>query len=221
MSTVPARLIGAASAAWAIAALALCAVALAEPAEIEGYAYDEAKRCHSRPSPGALALVGWLDRHSRGSNWGIMRCSKLGKRNYSLHAEGRAVDWHLSAASPADRRDAGRLISLLLAPDEAGNRHALARRMGVQEIIWDCRSWWSGSDRMGPYSACFDRKGKRKRVDVTSAHRDHVHIGLNLDGARKRTSFWRRHSIFRTSAGALAAEQDLHRCRSRPLHRLG
>ena len=63
----------------------------------------------------------------------------------------------------------------------------------MQEIIWNCRSWWSGADRMGPYSYCYDRHGRRrKHLDETLAHRNHVHIGLNLDGARLRTSFWRR-----------------------------
>jgi hypothetical protein len=65
--------------------------------------------------------------------------------------------------------------------------------MGVQEIIWDCRSWWAGGERMDEYSACFDDRGKRKRgLDKTLAHRDHVHIGLSRAGARMRTSFWRR-----------------------------
>ena len=64
--------------------------------------------------------------------------------------------------------------------------------MGIQEIIWNCRSWWSGAERMEPYSACFTEKGKpRKRVDRTTAHRDHIHFGLSWAGARKRTSFWR------------------------------
>ena len=193
--SLSARVVRAATTAWLVAVLALFGAAAAEAqgeaAEIEGYSYDRATGCHKRPSPGALALVGWLERNSRGSNWGIMRCSKLGKRNYSLHAEGRAVDWHLSASRPADRRAARRLIERLLAPDGAGNEHALARRMGVQEIIWDCRSWWAGAERMGPYSACFDGRGRKRRVDVTTAHRDHVHIGLNRAGARMRTSFWR------------------------------
>jgi hypothetical protein len=81
----------------------------------------------------------------------------------------------------------------LLAPDRDGNEHALARRMGIQEIIWNCRSWWSGSEGMGPYSVCDDGKGRRKKhVDETLAHRNHVHLGMSLDGARMRTSFWRR-----------------------------
>ena len=160
---------------------------------IEDYRYDHAKRCRKRPSPGALALQDWLASNSRGVTWGIMRCERLSRRNYSLHAEGRAIDWHLDARDRADRRAARRLILTLLATDKAGNAHALARRMGVQEIIWDCRSWWSGAERMGRYSYCYGKRGKRKkRLDATQAHRNHIHIGLNLAGARKRTSFWRR-----------------------------
>jgi hypothetical protein len=120
-----------------------------------------------------------------------MRCEKLGRGNYSLHAAGRAIDWHLSVHSRADRRAAKQLINLLLATDKAGNDHALARRMGVQEIIWDCRSWWSGSSGMDRYSLCYNDKGRRVRVDDTSAHRDHIHIGLSMAGAKGRTSFWR------------------------------
>jgi hypothetical protein len=121
-----------------------------------------------------------------------MRCEKLSRRNYSLHSEGRALDWHLDARNAADRRAGRRLIKLLLAPDRAGNPHALARRMGVQEIIWDCRAWWSGAERPVRYSACYSRRGKpRRRVDATSAHRDHIHFGLNRMGAARLTSFWR------------------------------
>jgi hypothetical protein len=158
---------------------------------VDDYAYDHAKRCRKRPMPGALAMVEWLEQNAGGVSWGIMRCSKLSKHDYSLHAEGRAIDWHLDAAVPADRREAKRLIMLLLASDKAGNPHALARRMGIQEIIWDCRSWWAGAERLGPYSLCFDRRGNPvKGVNKTLAHRDHIHIGLSLAGARKRSSFW-------------------------------
>ena len=35
-----------------------------------------------------------------------------------------------------------------------------------------------------PYRVCFNEKGKpRKRVDKTSAHRDHIHIGMTKAGA--------------------------------------
>ncbi len=159
---------------------------------IEDYRYDHARRCVRHPRAGALSLQRWLGRHAAGESWGIMRCEKLGPRNYSLHAEGRALDWHLDARTPAGRRAGDRLIRMLLAPDSAGNPHALARRMGVQEIIWDCRAWWSGADRPLRYSACYSKRGKpRRHVNATIAHRDHVHIGLDKMGAAKLTSFWR------------------------------
>ena len=159
---------------------------------IDDQSYDHATRCRRNPSAGALALQDWLTLHVRGTSWGIMRCEKLSRRNYSLHAEGRALDWHLDASDPADRRAARRLIDLLLATDRAGNPQALARRMGIQEIIWNCRSWWAGSERMGDYSVCFSAAGKRRDgVSTTLAHRDHIHLGLNRAGAAKRTSFWR------------------------------
>jgi len=159
---------------------------------IDDYRYDHASRCRRRPAPGTVALQSWLTAHVRGVSWGIMRCEKLSRRDWSLHSEGRALDWHLDVTDRTDRRAARKIIRLLLATDRTGNRHALARRMGIQEIIWDCRSWWSGSDGMDDYSVCFTDSGKPRRgVSPTLAHRDHIHFGLSRAGAAKRTSFWR------------------------------
>jgi hypothetical protein len=159
---------------------------------IEPSRYDHARRCLHRPQPGTLALERWLGRHFRGVSWGIMRCEKLGPGNFSLHAEGRALDWHLDAAVPRQRRAAANLIRMLLAADRRGNATALARRMGVQALIFNCRSWWAGSSRLDGYDYCYRRDGKlRRHLDRTAAHRDHVHIELDWAGARKRTSFWR------------------------------
>jgi hypothetical protein len=157
---------------------------------IDGYRYDYARRCVKKPTPGALAMESWLEHNSSGVFWGIMRCERLGPHDYSLHADGRAIDWHLDVHTAPGRKEAERLISLLLAPDRLGNEHALARRMGVQEIIWNCRAWWSGPGGMEPYSVCYDKRGHRIHVDDTTAHRNHIHIGLNRLGARKLTSFW-------------------------------
>ena len=159
---------------------------------IDDYRYDYAKRCLKKPQKGTRALESWLGRHAKGITWGIMRCEKWGHGRASLHAEGRALDWHLDVHDRADKREAERIINLFLAPDKQGNEHALARRMGVQEIIWNCRSWYSGSERLERYSVCYDRKGHRRRhVDDTTAHRNHIHFGLNWRGARKKTTFWR------------------------------
>jgi hypothetical protein len=157
---------------------------------IDGYRYDYARHCTKKPTPGALAMVSWLKQHSSGVFWGIMRCEKLGPHDYSLHSDGRAIDWHLDAHTAAGRREARRLISLFLAPDKLGNQHALARRMGIQELIWNCTAWWSGPGGMEKYSVCYDKKGHKLHIDDTTAHRNHIHIGLNRLGARKLTSFW-------------------------------
>ena len=152
---------------------------------IEEDVYDHATRCKPRTTPGIKLLEAWVDRHFRGESWGVFRCEKLSKTTTSLHSEGRALDWHLDVRSKAERRAAYFMIDRFLAPDANGNHNALARRMGVQELIFDCRSWFSGSEGLGDYSGC---QGK---TDRTTAHRDHIHIGLNAQGAAAQTSFWR------------------------------
>ena len=67
-------------------------------------------------------------------------------------------------------------------------------------IIRPCVAWFtpydtwlkSMSERIGLHSlkpAPGSRK-PRKRVDKTTAHRDHIHIGMTKAGANGRTSFW-------------------------------
>jgi hypothetical protein len=161
---------------------------------IEDPTYDGARRCTPKASRhGMLALQHWLERNGRGVFWGSYRCEKWGKGQASLHAENRAIDWHLDAAVRADGRAAEKLIRLLLAPDTAGNPQALARRMGVEELIWDCGYWGAGMTQFTEYRPCYGKRGKRKRkVNATIAHRDHLHIGMTKRGAAARTSFWRR-----------------------------
>jgi hypothetical protein len=158
---------------------------------IEDSIYDVATKCKKRNNPGIVAMTAWLGENARGVFWGSYRCEKWGKGSASLHAENRAIDWHLDAAVTADRKDADKLFRLLLAPDKAGNPQALARRMGVEELIFDCGYWGAGMTNFQPYSPCYTKKGKlRKKVDRTTAHRDHVHIGMTKAGAKGTTSFW-------------------------------
>ena len=161
---------------------------------IEDPAYDGARKCTPKASrPGMLALQRWLERNSRGVFWGSYRCEKWGKRQASLHAENRAIDWHLDVSNSADERAAEKLVRLLLAPDTAGNPQALARRMGVEELIWDCGYWSAGMTQFTEYRPCYGKRGKLKRkLNATIAHRDHVHIGMTKRGAAARTSFWSR-----------------------------
>jgi hypothetical protein len=85
-------------------------------------------------------------------------------------------------------------VKLLLAPDKDGNSAALARRMGVQGLIFDCKAWFGNWDgQMGDYSYCYGKNGKRKKnLDPTQAHMNHVHIELNKLGAQKKTTFWNK-----------------------------
>ena len=161
---------------------------------IEDATYDPATRCANRRRPGMVAFQSWLEANAKGVSWGTYRCERWGKDSASLHAEGRALDWHLDASRAADRREAQRIITLLLAPDRLGNPMALARRMGVQEIIWDCGYWGAfGASEFKRYIPCLNRKGRwLKGVNATVAHRDHIHFGLSRDGALGRTSFWSR-----------------------------
>lgn len=159
---------------------------------LEGYSYDYAKHCRDHVPKGMRLLNRWLDHHVRGESWSIYRCEKLSPHNYSLHSEGRAIDWHLDRSVPKDRRAANRLIRTLLAKDRHGNQAALARRMGIQGIIFDCRAWWSNPGGMGKYSYCYKANGHiRHNLDPTAAHRNHVHLELTKKSARAKTSFWR------------------------------
>lgn len=160
---------------------------------IEDAEYDPATRCLRTRRPGVDAMAAWLAANHRGAFWGAYRCELWGKGRASLHAEGRAIDWHLDERRPADRAAAAKLIRLLLAPDSAGEPHALARRMGVQELIWDCGYWGAGMDGFRDHRDCLGRDGvtPRRKVSPTVAHRDHIHIGLTKAGAMGRTSFWR------------------------------
>ena len=126
---------------------------------IDPIEYDAARRCTPKEKPGVAAFTRWLQRNARGVFWGSYRCEKWGKGSASLHAENRAVDWHLDAYDRTDRAHAAGLIAMLLAPDAEGNPHALARRMGVQEIIWDCSYWSAGMTDFKQYSPCFKRNG--------------------------------------------------------------
>jgi hypothetical protein len=154
---------------------------------MDPYRTDPTRGCAKGPQPGAVALRSWLESRFIGQSWGIFNCRKVaGSSRWSLHAEGRALDWKLDAYDKAQRQAGDRIVALLLRKDKNGNPDALARRMGLQEVIWRCRVWSSARGGPRPYAPCAN-----PNVDKTIAHRDHIHIGLSWAGARKRTTFWR------------------------------
>ena len=55
-------------------------------------------------------------------------------------------------------------LAVVCSPDVLDK--ALARRMGVQEIIWDCGYWSQGSTEFHGLDECYDDRGhRRKRID--------------------------------------------------------
>ncbi len=108
---------------------------------------------------------------------GIVRSCSVGGR--SEHKEGRAFDWGVSAKTPAGRAKAARFLTWLLKKDRYGNEYAMARRLGIQYVIWNRKIW-------GAYNAS---SGWRKYTGA-NPHTDHVHISFTWAGARAKTSFW-------------------------------
>jgi hypothetical protein len=155
--------------------------------------YERAKGCSKGAQKGMVAFQRLLESiGARGSSWGIFNCRRIaGSSSLSLHAEGRALDWRLDVADKADRAQALALIKALLAPDAQGRPHALARRLGIEELIFNCRYWGAGMPEMGRYRYCYSGNRRKVRLDRTLAHMDHIHIGMNWAGARMQTSFWR------------------------------
>jgi hypothetical protein len=103
-----------------------------------------------------------------------------GGTTLSLHGEGRAVDYYVDASVPDELALGNRIVQWLLASDAGGNPHCTARRLGVQEIIWNHEIWTAGPRRnegMRPYSG----------VDP---HTTHLHIGQNRLGAAMGTTYW-------------------------------
>ncbi len=135
--------------------------------------------CSGGFTKGAAALSTWIHRRYRNSsNIGGYDCrpNTADTSQNSLHAEGRALDWMISAGSAANRKIVGRFIGRV----SAGNWR-LGRAMGIQEIIWNRRIWTSGRHTEG-----------WRAYTGPNPHTDHVHIGMNRAGASKRTSFWTR-----------------------------
>ncbi len=135
--------------------------------------------CSPWARPGTQAFADLLLRtYPTTRSLGIVRSCKVG--GTSEHKEGRAFDWGgLRASSAADRARVDSLMSWLLATDRYGHKYAMARRLGIQYVIWNKRIW-------GSYAA----SSGWRRYTGANPHTDHVHFSLSWAGARKETSFW-------------------------------
>lgn len=177
------------------------------PVALEGLGgYVQQRACDPRDRVGTVALGRLLTGTYKGTSFGVSRsCAQNGLA--SEHYEGRALDWMVNGRDPARAAQAVTALNWMFAPDAAGNRYAVARRLGVMYLIWNDRIWGAYAPEAGwrPYSSC--AKHPEPAWD-TACHRDHVHISLTWEGAMGRTSFWTRR----------VAVQDFGPCRPADLN---
>lgn len=147
-------------------------------AAIDAYArYEGQKDCIPIEQPGvqdfrALVMAAYPNT-GRGNM--VRECSGTG----SEHSDGRAWDWMVNAGNSVEKAQADEMLAWLLATDEHGNKHAMARRLGIMYIIWDRQVWkaYRPEDGWTPYSGA-------------SPHTDHVHFSFGWAGATRQTTYW-------------------------------
>jgi hypothetical protein len=146
---------------------------------IEAYpSYDGQSTCSPAAKPGTQSFAdNTMATFKNTGTYGIARDCGIG--GVSEHKEGRAWDWKANASNATQHRSVDRMLKWLLEVDAAGNRHAMARRLGIMYIIWDRQMFrmYRPNDGWQPYSG-------------SSPHTDHVHISFTRAGGAKTTSYW-------------------------------
>jgi peptidoglycan hydrolase-like protein with peptidoglycan-binding domain len=151
--------------------------------------YVEQVACQPAARRGTLRLARLLARPYRdygGATFSTgYACGTDGTR--SEHYDGRAIDWMVDVHNTRQHAAAEAVIRWLLGTDAAGNRFAMARRLGVMYVIYDNRMWGAWDGRWEEYNNCSHLPAP---AYDNSCHRTHMHISLTWDGAMGRTSFW-------------------------------
>ena len=165
--------------------------------DVDAYAVSEGEStCSPTEKPGAARLRDLLV-----STWGgTASITRPCTAAASGHEEGRAVDWMMDAAVPAEEARAAALLAWLFASDSGGQSHVMARRLGVMYIEHGDRMWRAypkdGVPAFSPLPQYVSVQGVRTACATlpasysTTCHRNHVHISLDWDGAWARTSYW-------------------------------
>jgi hypothetical protein len=163
-------------------------------ADIEELADAEPQQqCDPAAKPGVEAVRDLLRTTYGRTTIGIARDCSVGA--VSEHKEGRALDWMISATNNTQKAKADAFLAWLLATDRYGNTYAMARRLGIQYVIWNRRIW----------SAYRADEGWR-RYSGPSPHTDHVHLSFGWDGAMAKTSFFTGKALHRTLCGRPAPQ---------------
>ncbi len=135
--------------------------------------YQQGTLCLTVNQPGPVAFAQLLNATYGTHTYGILRkCA-------AEHGEGRALDWMIDSTKPDNMALANALTRWLAAPDAQGRPGAMARRFGINYIIFNRQQWkaWAPERGWTVYTG-------------SSPHTDHIHFSFNWDGAYKRTSWW-------------------------------
>ncbi|MFC3763241.1 FG-GAP repeat domain-containing protein [Tenggerimyces flavus] len=148
------------------------------PATIDAYAVsDDQTRCIDGERPGVADFRNLLEAEYGRADLGIHRpCAQGGT---SEHKEGRALDYPFNVTNATQKAQADQLLAWLLATDQYGNKHALARRLGIMYMIWNHKIWRAYRPNEGwlPYGG-------------PNPHTDHIHFSFGWPGARQETTWW-------------------------------
>ena len=153
------------------------------PAGIEPFApYQPQEICYPAAQVGVVAFRNLiLHTYPHTGDDGIVReCSA--PDGSSEHKDGRAWDWLVRAAVPAERAEADTLLRWLTRRDAAGYTAANARRLGLMYMVWNGRIWKS-------YHAALGWQTYRG----SDPHVGHVHFSFSWAGALGRTSYFSHH----------------------------
>jgi len=159
-------------------------------AGIDAYSsYETENTCSIKPKPGVVA---WRDLLIRtyGSRWNNI--SRACSASISGHEEGRSLDYGNLASNPTQKAEADALLGWLLATDVHGNKHAMARRLGIQYIQYNNRMWRAYNATAGwqPQTLSGKNCSTLGSGYTTSCHRDHIHFSFAWAGANKQTSYF-------------------------------
>lgn len=149
--------------------------------------YQKGTQCLTENQPGAVAFAKLLNATYGNRVYGILRhCA-------AEHGEGRALDWMINANNADQLALANALTRWLAAPDSQGRAGAMAKRFGINYIIWNRQQWRAYDPARGwaPYYG-------------VSPHTDHIHFSFNWDGAYKRTSWWTGVAVTVPTSGPVA-----------------
>lgn len=102
---------------------------------------------------------------------------------WSNHAQGRAFDVMVGRVGSGYNNARGvAIVNWLLAPDSQNSTNSNARKLGVQQVLFNNRCWNSEGDR-GITTWATMRT-------CSVGHQDHIHVDMTVAGTAANTSYW-------------------------------